>query len=397
MEIQNIDKDIATKIKSCINENDIETAVSMSIYISKTIVNEIELAYIAESILIKSGNTSLASDFAINHFTEGRMDIFEYCLKAIIDNEKDEISQSLLISRIFSQTKMTDKALKILDDKLSSFQTMIKNSSAIILDYPFEPKQRYTHASPHEHISSLLHKGTENYKTYGSLISEISDDLYELTQAQSDNTKPYWPNGWISFFDSATIAAFIKCHKPNLYIEIGSGHSTKMARWAINKYSNSTKLISIDPQPRLGIDALCDEVIRSRLEDVDLTIFKNAKPGDIIFFDGSHRLFQNSDVTAFFMDILPIIPPGVIIHVHDIFLPFDYPESWMKRYYNEQYILGALIMEGRYEILLPGYYAHSAFTKDGLSTFFKNETMSRVSQLLGKEHFGSCFWMRKKP
>jgi hypothetical protein len=66
--------------------------------------------------------------------------------------------------------------------------------------------------------------------------------------------------------------------------------------------------------------------------------------GDVLFFDGSHRCLQNSDVTAFFLDVLPELPSGVIVGIHDIVLPNDYPSVWKDRYYSEQYILAAYLL-----------------------------------------------------
>jgi len=98
-------------------------------------------------------------------------------------------------------------------------------------------------------------------------------------------------------------------------------------------------------------------VIRSPLEDTDLSLFKTVTPNDIVFFDGSHRSFQNSDVTVFFTEILPTLPLNTLVGVHDIFLPDDYPSDWLNRYYNEQYLLACWILGGdRLKIELPVYY-----------------------------------------
>jgi hypothetical protein len=81
-----------------------------------------------------------------------------------------------------------------------------------------------------------------------------------------------------------------------------------------------------------------------------------AEPGSILFFDGSHRSFPGSDVTLFFLELLPALPPGVIVHIHDIFLPGDYPAAVASRYWSEQYLLATWLLGGGrgFEILLPG-------------------------------------------
>jgi hypothetical protein len=100
-----------------------------------------------------------------------------------------------------------------------------------------------------------------------------------------------------------------------------------------------------DLRPRAEIDALCDEVIRSQLETSDLdTLRSGVREGDIVFFDGSHRLFQNSDVAVFFCELLPSLPARTLVGIHDIYLPDDYPAELVDRMYSEQYVLAAYLL-----------------------------------------------------
>ncbi len=128
--------------------------------------------------------------------------------------------------------------------------------------------------------------------------------------------------------------------------------TTYFARQSVKDSNLKTKIISIDPAPRRKIDAICDEVIRDGRETCDLSIFDCLEEGDILFFDGSHRSFINSDVTVFFIDILPRLKLGVFIPLHDIFLPWDYPDSFKCWYWNEQYLLAVYLMCSK-DSLLP--------------------------------------------
>ncbi len=170
--------------------------------------------------------------------------------------------------------------------------------------------------------------------------------------------RPAWLGGPISAFDALALYAIIQQHKPNLYLEIGSGMSTCFARQAITDAKLNTRVVSIDPEPRAAIDDICDQVVRQPLETSDLNIFQKLKKGDILFFDGSHRTFMNSDVTIFFLDILPYLNPGVLVHLHDIFLPFDYPDSFKYWYWNEQYLLATYLIAAmdRLDPVLPTAY-----------------------------------------
>jgi hypothetical protein len=152
---------------------------------------------------------------------------------------------------------------------------------------------------------------------------------------------------------------FLWERKPRRYFEIGSGYSTMFARHAITAAGLSTSITSMDPQPRAEIDAICDVRIRSGLENCDLAAFDELGSGDILFYDGSHRCFTNSDVTVFFLEVLPRLPPGVLVHIHDIFLPDDYPEAWNSRLYSEQYLLAAMLLSINppFKVVLPCYFA----------------------------------------
>jgi hypothetical protein len=89
--------------------------------------------------------------------------------------------------------------------------------------------------------------------------------------------------------------------------------------------------------------------VRARLEETPLELFDALEANEILMPDGSHRCFQNNDVTV----------AGVLVFIHDIFLPDDYPAEWERRFYSEQYLLGVLLLadEGRrYEVVFPGHF-----------------------------------------
>jgi hypothetical protein len=175
---------------------------------------------------------------------------------------------------------------------------------------------------------------------------------------QPDPTRPGTPN-WINDFltpvDMATLYGIIRETRPARYIEIGSGMSTRVAHAAKTDGQLKTEIISIDPWPRIEVEILCDRAIRARLEDHTAQMLALVQPGDLVFFDGSHRAFPGSDVTVFFLDVLPALPPGCIIHIHDIHLPEDYPAGLLPRLWSEQYMLAAWLLGGGagVEIMLP--------------------------------------------
>ena len=127
-------------------------------------------------------------------------------------------------------------------------------------------------------------------------------------------------------YDAVALYGLLRRTRPQRYLEVGSGHSTRFARRAIRDEGLATTVTSIDPEPRARIDELCDLVIRRPVEALeDDGVFLELGPGDVLFIDGSHRTFTGSDVTVLLLEVVPRLAPGVLVQVHDVYLPRDYP------------------------------------------------------------------------
>jgi hypothetical protein len=150
---------------------------------------------------------------------------------------------------------------------------------------------------------------------------------YEKIPMFSSNGEIHWENGWISPLDAISIYGYLANKNPRYYVEVGSGNTTIFAAQSIHDNNLRTKIISIDPFPRAGIDRLCHKIYRLSFEDMDLDFFASLSAEDILLLDNSHRSFPNSDVTVFFTEVLPRLPSGILYTMHDIFLPMDYPEE----------------------------------------------------------------------
>lgn len=223
--------------------------------------------------------------------------------------------------------------------------------------YPVDAVSRWGYGKPPH--GELLRRIEKQRDTILSILSDFSlaDGVFKTIQTEGnpDSTTPYWGNPFFAFLDAAALIAMLIQKKPKLYLEIGSGNSTKFVRHTIQTAKLNTRVISIDPEPRAQVNELCESVVRTRLEDCDLNLFDELESGDILFFDGSHRLFTNSDVAVFFLEVMPRLRPGVIVQIHDIFLPFDYPPAWKRRMYSEQYMLAAMMLcpTPPFRVLLP--------------------------------------------
>ena len=228
----------------------------------------------------------------------------------------------------------------------------------IALEYPTSASNT-PRWNPHPELERIIAAGDEVYRRSLATIAGYREALAGISRESGVPTEPHWLNEWMPPLDGAAIYAFIRSRAPALYVEIGSGMSTRFAARARRDGGLSTRLVSIDPEPRAEVDRLCDEVLRVALEQADLAIFSDLGDGDIVFLDGSHRSFMNSDATVFLLEVLPRLPGGVLVGIHDVFLPYDYPRDYADRYYSEQYLLAAHLIAGNpaLEPVMPAFYA----------------------------------------
>lgn len=197
---------------------------------------------------------------------------------------------------------------------------------------------------------------------YGALVGELAPyldcaGLDEIPERERDARAPYWRNGYFSGIDARAAYALAALRKPRRIVEIGSGHSTRFFRKAIRDHGFACTLTAIDPKPRAEVAEVADEVLRANVLDAEAATFAALGAGDILFIDGSHRVFNGTDTTRLFLEVLPTLAPGVMVHVHDICLPYEYGTLFTERLYGEQYLLACTILDtGRWRPLLPVYY-----------------------------------------
>ncbi len=161
--------------------------------------------------------------------------------------------------------------------------------------------------------------------------------------------------------DTEILYLMVRSRKPKRIVEIGSGNSTRVVRQAIYDGGIDVEHFAIDPEPRSDITGLVDKIQRARFEDADGdadAILSELESNDIVFIDSSHAVRAANDVAKLFCTTIPALPPGVIVHVHDIFLPFDYPEPFCTEHpdWGEQYLLQVLLQGSQRKVLWPGYY-----------------------------------------
>jgi len=201
---------------------------------------------------------------------------------------------------------------------------------------------------------------------------------------------PRFDQGWFPTLDAAAAYALVRRNIPKRLVEVGSGHSTRFLMRALIDERANIKFTSIDPMPRADICGLPLELIRSTVQEVGTGITDVLESGDILFIDSSHVLMPGSDVDWVINQVFPSLEPGVLIHVHDIFLPDAYPSSWAWRGYNEQTAISALITNSPgYEVVFASHYV-SARMSDLLARTIVNRLPCYT------DSHASSLWLRKQ-
>ncbi|WP_037307056.1 class I SAM-dependent methyltransferase [Ruegeria halocynthiae] len=191
----------------------------------------------------------------------------------------------------------------------------------------------------------------EEYKTHAQDLKALKDPARNKTGYRAGN-------GYYDSPDADALYLMIRRYKPKRVIEVGCGNSTRVTRQAILDGDLQAQVTAIDPYPRADIAHVVDQFEQKRLEEVDPALFEQLEAGDVLFIDSSHVVRMSNDVAHLFCRIIPTLKAGVVIHVHDVFLPYEYPKRFFYDCpgWGEQYMLHALLQSGAYSMLWPGYF-----------------------------------------
>jgi len=170
----------------------------------------------------------------------------------------------------------------------------------------------------------------------------------------------YWNNPMFPPLDTIALYGMIREYRPKKILEIGSGFSTEIALLAAKHTSTTIHCIEPYPSDRLlSREAELTKLTRLPVQEVQAGVFTELQAGDFLFIDTTHTVKIGSDVNHLVFNVLPHIASGVFIHIHDIFLPYEYPKRWYDEtsiFWNEQYLLLAYLLDNpTVEIVLPNY------------------------------------------
>ena len=207
----------------------------------------------------------------------------------------------------------------------------------------------------------------------------------------------YYDNGIFESGDAEYLYNMIRSFKPRRLVEIGSGQSTLMAANAIKANirddpNYSCAHICVEPYEAEWLESLDVEVIRKPVEQISKQLFCDLEENDILFIDSSHMIRPQGDVLCEYLEILPLLSSGVLVHIHDIFTPRDYIAEWIvtgARFWNEQYLLEAFLsFNDEYKVI-------------GALNFLRHqypEELASVCPVLGKQidhREPGSFWLRR--
>jgi predicted O-methyltransferase YrrM len=222
----------------------------------------------------------------------------------------------------------------------------------------------------------------------GAFVPELRD---VPKAAQGGGVHYCWQNDFWNNADALVQYGMVRDRKPNRYVEVGCGWSSLLLNKALQRNGRPCEVNLVEPYPNRAIfKVLPQEWTRHEciLQRAPMRLFEELEAGDIFFYDGSHCAKVGSDVTHFFFEILPRLKSGVIVHLHDIFLPNEYPEDWVfdrAQTWNEQYVLQAFLMNNpRYRILIANRFLFRRRAAE-LDTIYQGIQPS----------YGASFWLEK--
>jgi hypothetical protein len=212
------------------------------------------------------------------------------------------------------------------------------------------------------------------------------------TKPTENPARFYLTNGVFDGMDALVAYCIVRHFQPRVIVEVGGGNSSLILGQALAK-NNNPNLICVEPFPsdflRNGFPGLKSLVIK-KVQEVELDFFSQLQSADILFIDSSHTVKIGGDVNYLFLEVLPRLNPGVIVHVHDIFLPLDYRRTWVMdelRFWTEQYLLQTFLsFNSEFEVLMADGYLGRRYMEDLKATFMNSPWWGGVS-----------FWMRRRP
>jgi hypothetical protein len=219
-------------------------------------------------------------------------------------------------------------------------------------------------------------------------------DSQPFSAEKTPNLRYFFKNPYYSYSDAIFLHCMIRYARPRRIIEVGSGYSSCVTL-DTNEifFDNRIACTFVDPHPQRLHTLLREgdlqriEILDRGAQEIPLDRFRALEANDILFIDSTHVAKVGSDVNYIFGEILPTLRPGVYVHLHDIFYPFEYPKEFIYegRAWTEAYLLRAfLAFNSSYEITLFNTF---------LERFHRERFVSTMPLCLKDE--GGSIWLRR--
>ena len=205
----------------------------------------------------------------------------------------------------------------------------------------------------------------------------------------------FYDNDQYPCLDAEVLFCLLRHLQPAHVIEVGSGFSSLITAEVNRRFRSGTmEFVCIEPYPRQflidGVPGI-NNLVRQKIQQVDLSFFDRLGPNDVLFIDSSHVVKTGSDVNYLLFEVLPRLQPGVLVHIHDIFLPDEYSKRWVideGRNWNEQYLVRAFLQyNAAFEVVWASYYMCTRQAERTASVFTRFPTLGG----------GGSLWLRRRP
>lgn len=239
------------------------------------------------------------------------------------------------------------------------------------------------------YATSAIFNKPEKSREFLEVLSRFSSEYKPLEEGDEGQPSGYfWKNSQFGWSDAMAYYAMIRYIKPRKIIEIGSGFSTLVAIDAIEK-NGSGEVICIEPFPReFLLQSNKIELNKTKAQMISADWLNNQlNDGDVLFIDSTHTVKTGSDCLHIYLRLLPNLKRDIYVHVHDVFLPFGLPKSWLLEhqiYWTEQYLLLAFLLDNPKVEFLFGSAYHNWANEDMLNKFMHGQCASG----------GGSFWFK---
>ena len=223
---------------------------------------------------------------------------------------------------------------------------------------------------------------------FRAVMDDVEAAAGDLRRIAEDAGPARFDQDWFPRLDAAAAYAMVRRERPARIVEVGSGHSTRFLARAVADGGLSTTITCIDPAPRARLAGLPVRHVPTLLQEADPALLAKLAPGDVLFIDSSHVAMPGTDVDRLVLDVLPRLPAGVLVHIHDVFLPDAYPPEWAWRGYNEQALVGALVAGGGYALAFA-----SRWVATRRPAWLVQGVLARLPLVPGA--YESSLWLRK--